>query len=294
MWQQIQMNVRAEHCAALERLLLEAGANSVTLMDAEDKPVFQREPGATTLWETSTLIGLFTKEQNLKALLSTLTFHPLVLNRDTLQIEELEEQVWERTWMEGFAPRQYGERLWICPSWQSPPDPDAVNILLDPGLAFGTGSHATTALCLRWLEQADLQNKEVIDYGCGSGILAIAAALLGADKIHAVDNDPQAIAATVDNSLRNDIPQQRVKAYLPEALPELQADFLLANILAEPLHELADQFASLVKPGGEIVLSGILGEQTEPLIESYGHLFSLDRPVIEDGWVRLSGSRRAL
>jgi len=293
MWQQIQMNVRAEHCAALERLLLEAGANSVTLMDAEDKPVFQREPGASPLWETSTLIGLFTKEQNLKALLSTLTFHPLVLNRDTLQIEKLEEQVWERTWMEGFAPRQYGKRLWVCPSWQSPPAPDAVNILLDPGLAFGTGSHATTALCLSWLEQTDLRDKEVIDYGCGSGILAIAAALLGADKIHAVDNDPQAIAATVDNSLRNDIPQQRITACLPEALPELQADFLLANILAEPLHELAEQFASLVKPEGGIVLSGILEEQTEALIESYGHWFSLDRPVTEDGWVRLSGSRRA-
>ena len=293
MWQQIQMTVSAEHCAELEALLLEAGARSVTLMDAEDQPVFQREPGATPLWGTSSLTGLFPLEQNLQSLLATLQFHPRVLNRDSLQIEPLEEQMWERTWMEHFAPKQYGKRLWICPSWQSPPDPEAINILLDPGMAFGTGSHATTALCLRWLEQADLRDKAVIDYGCGSGILAIAAARLGADKIHAVDNDPQAIAATVDNSLRNDIPRHKMMAYLPEALPKLQADFLLANILAEPLHELADQFANLVKPKGKIVLSGILEEQTESLIARYGRWFSLDSTMTEDGWVRLSGSRRA-
>ena len=262
-------------------------------MDAEDQPVFQREPGATPLWKTSSLTGLFPLEQNLQSLLATLQFHPRVLNRDSLQIEPLKEQMWERTWMEDFAPKQYGKRLWICPSWQSPPDPEAINILLDPGMAFGTGSHATTALCLRWLEQADLRDKAVIDYGCGSGILAIAAARLGADKIHAVDNDPQAIAATVDNSLRNDIPLHKITAYLPKALPKLQADFLLANILAEPLHELADQFANLVKPKGKIVLSGILEEQTAPLIARYGRWFSLDSPMTEDGWVRLSGSRRA-
>ena len=293
MWQQIQMTVRAEHSAELEALLLEAGASSVTLMDAEDQPVFQREPGATPLWGTSTLTGLFPLEQDLKALLATLQFHPRVLNRDSLQIEPLQEQVWERTWMDNFAPKQFGKRLWICPSWQSPPDPEAVNILLDPGLAFGTGSHATTALCLRWLEQANLRDKTVIDYGCGSGILAIATALLGADKIHAVDNDPQAIAATVDNSLRNDLPVDKITAYLPGALPKLQADFLLANILAEPLHELADQFATLLKPEGKIVLSGILEEQTESLLARYERWFSLDKPATEDGWVRLSGSRRA-
>jgi len=287
------MTVRAEHCAELEALLLEAGASSVTLMDAEDQPVFQREPGATPLWGTSTLTGLFPLEQNIKTLLATLQFHPRVLNRDSLQIEPLQEQVWERTWMDNFAPRQFGNRLWICPSWQSPPDPEAVNILLDPGLAFGTGSHATTALCLHWLEQADLRDKKVIDYGCGSGILAIAAALLGADKIHAVDNDPQAIAATVDNSLRNDLPLDKITAYLPEALPKLHADVLLANILFEPLHELADQFATLLKPEGKIVLSGILEEQTESLLARYERWFSLDKPATEDGWVRLSGSRRA-
>jgi len=293
MWQQIQMTVSAEHCPELEALMLEAGASSVTIMDAEDQPVFQREPGETPLWGTSSLMGLFHLELNLQALLATLQFHPRVLNRDSLQIELLKEQEWERAWMDDFAPKQFGKRLWICPSWQSPPEPEAVNILLDPGLAFGTGSHATTALCLRWLEQANLEDKTVIDYGCGSGILAIASALLGADRIHAVDSDPQAIAATVDNSSRNNIPLHKITACLPEALPKLQADFLLANILAEPLHELADHFATLLKPEGKIVLSGILEGQTESLIARYGRWFSLNKRVTEDGWVRLSGSRRA-
>ena len=293
MWQQIVIKLRAEHSAELEELLLEAGASSVTLMDAEDQPVFQKEPGATPLWDTAALLGLFPLELELDQLLATLQFHPHVMNRDSLQITELEDQAWERAWMKDFQPRQFGERLWICPSWQPPPDPHAVNIMLDPGMAFGTGTHATTALCLRWLEQAQLANREVIDYGSGSGVLAIAAALLGAGRIHAVDNDPQAIAATIDNAYRNNIPDQNITAYLPDALPKLQADILIANILAEPLHELADHFSTLVKPEGSLVLSGILTEQVDPLMESYGRWFKMNRPVIEEDWVLLSGTRKA-
>lgn len=293
MWQQILIKLRAEHSAELEDLLLEAGASSVTLMDAEDQAVFQKEPGATPLWDTSALLGLFPLEHNLESLVATLQFHPQVLNRESLQVTELEDQAWERAWMKDFQPRQFGERLWICPSWQPPPDPEAVNIMLDPGMAFGTGTHATTALCLGWLEQAQLQNKEVIDYGSGSGVLAIGAALLGAGRVHAVDNDPQAIAATIDNSHRNNIPQQTITAYLPGALPKLQSDILVANILAEPLHELADHFAALVKPDGSIVLSGILTEQADALSESYGRWFAMGRPEIRDGWVLLHGTRKA-
>ena len=293
MWQQIEMMVRAKDCAELEDMLMESGGSSITLQDAEDKPVFQREPGESPLWETSTVIGLFAPEKDLRVLLATLQFHPLVLNRDALRIKLLKEQAWEQNWMINSEPRQYGRRLWICPSWQSPPEPEAVNVLLDPGMAFGTGSHATTALCLRWLDQANIRNKEVIDYGCGSGILGIAAALLGAYRVHAVDIDPQAIAATVDNFSRNGIAQRNIAVYLPEALPRLQADFLLANILARPIHELVDHFATLVKPEGKIVISGILEDQAGPLIETYRHWFSLDKPVTEDGWVMLSGTRRA-
>ena len=293
MWQQILLKLRAEHSAELEELLLEAGASSVTLMDAEAQAVFQKEPGATPLWDTSALLGLFPIENDLGSLVATLQFHPLVLNRESLQVTALEDQAWERAWMKDFQPRQFGERLWICPSWQPPPDPEAVNIMLDPGMAFGTGTHATTAMCLGWLEQAQLQSKEVIDYGSGSGVLAIGAALLGARQVYAVDNDPQAIAATIDNSHRNNIPQQTITAHLPKTLPKLQSDILLANILAEPLHELADHFAALVKPGGRIVLSGILTEQAGPLRESYGRWFAMSRPEIREGWVLLHGTRKA-
>ena len=293
MWQQILLKLRAEHSAELEELLLEAGASSVTLMDAEDQAVFQKKPGATPLWDTSALLGLFPIENDLESLVATLQFHPQVLNRESLQVTALEDQAWERAWMKDFQPRQFGERLWICPSWQPPPDPEAVNIMLDPGMAFGTGTHATTAMCLGWLEQAQLQSKEVIDYGSGSGVLAIGAALLGARQVYAVDNDPQAIAATIDNSHRNNIPQQTITAHLPKTLPKLQSDILLANILAEPLHELADHFAALVKPGGSIVLSGILTEQAGPLSESYGRWFAMSRPEIREGWVLLHGTRKA-
>ena len=293
MWQQILLKLRAEHSAELEELLLEAGASSVTLMDAEDQAVFQKEPGATPLWDTSALLGLFPIENDLGSLVATLQFHPQVLNRESLQVTALEDQAWERAWMKDFQPRQFGERLWICPSWQPPPDPEAVNIMLDPGMAFGTGTHATTAMCLGWLEQAQLQSKEVIDYGSGSGVLAIGAALLGAGQVYAVDNDPQAIAATIDNSHRNNIPQQTITAHLPKTLPKVQSDILLANILAEPLHELADHFAALVKPGGSIVLSGILTEQSGPLSESYGRWFAMSRPEIREGWVLLHGTRKA-
>ena len=293
MWQQILLKLRAEHSAELEELLLEAGASSVTLMDAEDQAVFQKKPGATPLWDTSALLGLFPIENDLGSLVATLQFHPQVLNRESLQVTALEDQAWERAWMKDFQPRQFGERLWICPSWQPPPDPEAVNIMLDPGMAFGTGTHATTAMCLGWLEQAQLQSKEVIDYGSGSGVLAIGAALLGARQVYAVDNDPQAIAATIDNSHRNNIPQQTITAHLPKTLPKLQSDILLANILAEPLHELADHFAALVKPGGSIVLSGILTEQAGPLRESYGRWFAMSRPEIREGWVLLHGTRKA-
>jgi ribosomal protein L11 methyltransferase len=193
--------------------------------------------------------------------------------------------------MDNFQAMQFGEKLWICPSWQEPPDPAAVNIMLDPGLAFGSGTHATTTLCLRWLANTPMAGKEVVDYGCGSGVLGIAAALLGAGRVHAVDNDSQAIAATVDNSHRNNIASGQLTAYLPDALPAVKADILLANILAEPLHELADHLAELVKPGGKLVLSGILLDQAEALVASYSRWFDMDRQVTEGDWVRLTGTR---
>lgn len=291
MHQQLRLKTRADTSAELEALLFEHGALSVTYLDAKDQPIFQLEPGGTPLWDDITLLALFEAAPDLENLLALLRFQPAVLNRDDLQTESVADQAWERSWMENFQAMQFGEQLWICPSWQEPPDPEAVNIMLDPGLAFGSGTHATTSLCLRWLAGQDLNNTEVIDYGSGSGVLAIACALLGARRVHAVDNDAQAIAATIDNANRNNIGKQQIAAYLPEALPDLQADILAANILAEPLHELADRFATLVKPQGKLLLSGILENQVPALVDSYQRWFSMEEPVTEDGWCRLTGVR---
>jgi len=293
MWQQLKIQLESEDCASLEQLLLEHGALSISYLDAEDQPIFQKEPGSTPLWKNTCLLSLFDESANLKGLLNNLRHNCLVKNPGELSIEILEDQEWERSWMADFHPMQFGQRLWICPSWQTPPDPNAVNIILDPGLAFGSGTHTTTSLCLRWLEQAPLNAAAVVDYGCGSGILAIAAALLGADKVHAVDNDPQAIAATIDNGYRNSIPEGVITACLPEALQSLQADILVANILAEPLLDLSAKFSQLIKPGGRIVLSGVLEEQLASLVACYSHWFDLDNPVIEQQWSLLSGTRKA-
>ncbi len=291
MWKQIAIQTRSEDCAELESLLLDQGALSITLLDDKDQPIFQKEPGATPLWDSVKLVSLFAEAQDLNPLVALLRFQPAVLNRDEIAEEEVVDQDWERSWMDNFQAMQFGEELWICPSWQEPPDPAAVNIMLDPGLAFGSGTHATTTLCLRWLADTPMAGKEVVDYGCGSGVLGIAAALLGAERVHAVDNDSQAIAATVDNSHRNNIASGQLTAYLPDALPAVKADILLANILAEPLHELADHLAELVKPGGKLVLSGILLDQAEALVASYSRWFDMDRQVTEGDWVRLTGTR---
>jgi ribosomal protein L11 methyltransferase len=293
MWQQLTLRVRSVDAEPLEQQLLEAGAVSISYLDAEDQPVFQEEPGSTPLWDLSILLALFEAEFDLNSVLGTFRNNPLVLNGDSLQIEKLEDQAWERSWMQDFKPMQFGRRLWICPSWETAAIDDAITIMMDPGLAFGSGTHPTTGLCLEWLDQADLQGLDVIDYGCGSGVLAIAAALLGARQVIAVDNDPQAILATIDNSQRNSISLEQLHAYLPEALPSLQADVLLANILAAPLQQLAGHFANLLKPGGRLVLSGLLENQIDEVAAAYTGQFTLAEPVIEGDWVRLDGVRKA-
>lgn len=293
MWQQIKIQVRSAEAEPLEQLLLDNGAVSITYLDAEDQPVFQEEPGSTPLWDNSVLLALFAADAEIEDLLSQLKSNPAIANRSTLSIEQLVDQAWERSWMESFRPMQFGNRLWICPSWDTPPEPEAINIMMDPGLAFGSGTHNTTAMCLRWLDANPPQNKTVIDYGSGSGILAIAAALLGADRVVAVDNDPQAILATIDNSQRNGVSLDLLQSYLPEAMPDLQADVLLANILAAPLQSLAPRFAQLLKPGGQIVMSGLLLEQVEEVAACYTELFNLEDPVTDADWVCLSGSRKA-
>ena len=294
-WQQLRFQVQPERLEAIEQFLLDQGAMSVTYLDAEDQAVFQKEPGSTPLWNNICVVSLFSESACLDGVLFWLQQHPAVSNKSDLEIEILEDQEWERSWMADFKAMQFGDNLWICPSWQTPPDPDAITIMLDPGLAFGSGTHNTTSLCLQWLEKNCTAEATVIDYGCGSGVLAIAAALLGASSVIAVDNDPQAITATGENAERNRIGGGLIATYLPDDLPPAvaieQADILLANILAEPLLELAAKFARLVKPGGKIVLSGLLQQQAEQVRACYQSWFAMEEPAISGDWVRLAGTR---
>jgi ribosomal protein L11 methyltransferase len=290
-WLQVRLAITPEQAEVYESALLEAGAVSVTFMDAEDQPIFEPDLGTTPLWSNTHLLALFeaqTDEAQLFTELSQLVAGAL----PECQFERIEDQDWERSWMDNFQPMRFGRRLWIVPSWHAAPEPDAVNLLLDPGLAFGTGTHPTTALCLQWLDGQDLSGCEVLDFGCGSGILAIAALLLGARQAVGTDIDPQALEASRDNAGRNGIDPDRFRLYLPEALPEQPADVVVANILAGPLVALAPRITSLVRPGGRLALSGILAEQAEEVRAAYAAEFDLEPTAIQDGWVRISGTRR--
>jgi len=290
-WLQLRLAITPEQAPALEDQLLELGAVSVTFMDAEDQPIFEPDLGTTPLWSNTHLLALFEADTDSEALLQ----HLRLLWQAELpahELEQIEDQDWERSWMDNFHPMRFGQRLWIVPSWHAAPEPDAVNLLLDPGLAFGTGTHPTTSLCLQWLDAQQLRGKTLIDFGCGSGILAIAGLLLGAEHAVGTDIDIQALEASRDNAQRNQIADEHFDLYLPEHMPATPADVLVANILAGPLVSLAPQLASLVKPGGLLALSGILAEQTEEILQAYQGDFELDPVAEQDGWIRVSGKRR--
>ena len=292
-WLQLRLAITPEQAEPMEDLLLGLGAVSVTFMDAEDQPIFEPDLGTTPLWQHTHLLALFeadTERQPLLDLLQQLWQQPL----PEYQFEDIADQDWERSWMDNFQPMRFGRRLWIVPSWHEAPDSQAVNLLLDPGLAFGTGTHPTTALCLEWLDGQDVRGLNAIDFGCGSGILAIAALLLGAERVTGTDIDPQALEASRDNAQRNGIADERFPLYLPEAMPAEPADLLLANLLAGPLVSLAPQLISLVRPGGRIALSGILAEQTEEILAAYRDAFELDPVAEKDGWIRVTGVRRGV
>lgn len=290
-WLQVRLAISPEQAETYEDALLEVGAVSVTFMDAEDQPIFEPELNTTPLWSHTHLLALFEADTNADAVFA----HLQLLTGTTLpehHAEVIEDQDWERSWMDNFQPMRFGRRLWIVPSWHEAPEPGAVNLLLDPGLAFGTGTHPTTALCLEWLDGQQLQDTQVLDFGCGSGILAIAALLLGAQQAVGTDIDVQALEASRDNAQRNGIADDRFPVYLPADLPAQQADVLVANILAGPLVSLAPQLSGLVRPGGLLALSGILAEQGEEVAAAYAQDFELDPIANRDGWVRISGRRR--
>jgi len=262
---------------------------AVSLEDAGDQPLFEPPPGATPLWDRLRLTALLAQDADpLRVLLElAASCHPHALPPH--RIVPLADEVWERAWLKDFKPMHFGRRLWVVPTAHTPPDPTAVNLRLDPGLAFGTGTHPTTALCLEWLAEAELAGLRVIDYGCGSGILGVAAALLGAAEVIAVDIDPQALTATQENARRNAV-ADCVRTGFPDELT-VPADLLLANILAGPLETLAPRFRDLLAPGGHLAMAGLLARHVAPLQTAYADWITLHPVAERDGWVCLAGRR---
>ncbi|UYA58531.1 Ribosomal protein L11 methyltransferase [Pectobacterium sp. F1-1] len=292
-WIQLKINTSGKVAEQLGDVMMESGAVSVTFQDTHDTPVFEPLPGETRLWGDTDAIALYDAETDMNAVIAMLEQEPLLGVGFKHKIEQLEDKDWEREWMDNFHPMQFGKRLWICPSWRDIPDPTAVNVMLDPGLAFGTGTHPTTALCLQWLDGLDLEGKTIIDFGCGSGILAIAALKLGAARAIGIDIDPQAIQASRDNAQRNGV-SERLELYLPKDQPaDLSADVVVANILAGPLRELAPLISDLPKVGGHLGLSGVLATQAEGVAEAYEDKFTLDPVAEREEWCRITGQRRA-
>lgn len=289
-WIQTHLTVDKSQAPLIELLLENLGALSITLGDAGDEPMLEPAPGETPLWSATRVTGLFSGDTDTDHLRSAIN---QALARDVsrhLIVEPLADQDWERSWLDQFKPMRFGKRLWICPTGHRVEQQDAVVVDLDPGLAFGTGTHPTTALCLQWLDGVDLTGRTVIDFGCGSGVLGIAALKLGAARVVGVDHDPQAIIASRDNAQRNGV-ADRLQAYLPQDFAAHPADLVLANILANVLIELQPQISALVAPGGDLVLSGILGEQAQQVADAYAGELSVDAPQLLDNWVLLHAQR---
>jgi len=299
-WPEVRVSTTHEQAEDVEQWLFAAGALSVTFRDDKDEAILEPAPGEVRLWQALNLVGMFAQGASdddvhagllLAAAASSYTAPAYTL-------AQLQDTEWERTWMDAFKPMQFGETLWVCPSHTEVPEPDAVNVRLDPGLAFGSGTHATTAQCLQYLGNATsahctVQDCSVIDFGCGSGILAVAAALLGAQHVKAVDIDPQALVATRQNADANGV-NTVIEIGLPEMLNEAPpCDLMLAYILCEPLLQLAPTFAELVRPGGILVMSGVLVEQIESIRLRYNEWFNFDQIESQDDWALLIASKRS-
>ncbi|MCX8744364.1 50S ribosomal protein L11 methyltransferase [Snodgrassella sp. B3882] len=296
-YQQVVITVPQDQVDVLSDALIEHGALSTAIEDANagqenEQPIFG-EPDMPTeeVWQQSNIVALFDQNSDIDLIVKEAA-QACTIAVPSYCLETVQEQDWVRLTQSQFEPIQISDRLWITPSWHSIPNAsDIINLQLDPGLAFGTGSHPTTHLCLQWLDQNIHGGEKILDYGCGSGILTIAALKLGAQSATGVDIDRQAIRASQDNALNNQVEAQ---FFLPDDLPENeQYDIVVANILANPLRLLAQMLAERTRTGGQIVLSGILAEQTEELSSIYAQWFDLNQPKIDDGWVCISGTKKA-
>jgi len=292
-WIEISISVAREATALAELALEQLGALAITFEDDEDHPVLEPGPGATPLWPTVHVRGLFEQGTDRDRVLTALLDVSGTTRPEQVHWREVGDQDWERAWMDRFAPMKFGKRFWIVPSgMQIHFDPENIEIQLDPGLAFGTGTHPTTALCLEWLDGQDVNSRTVVDYGCGSGILGIAAALKGAGRVICVDNDPQALEATAENAARN-VVSGIIQCHTPQSYERLEADIVMANILATPLINLAPVLLGSLLPGGSLALSGILQEQVDEVRAAYQAGLAGITMENRDDWVLLQGQRSA-
>lgn len=290
MWRQLAVTVEESLAESVADWFGEQGALSVGFDDAGDQPLFEPPPGATPLWEWTRVTALFEEGADIDGVAAAAGRAFAGRPRDPSNTV-VADQIWERAWMEHFRPMRFGRRLWICPSGVAPPEPGMVNVVLDPGLAFGTGTHPTTSLCLEWLEGLGLEGLTLVDYGCGSGILAVAALKLGAVSALGIDIDPQALTASADNARKNAVEGRLNLAYPDDARPE-PADVVVANILAGPLVELAGDILRLLKPGGRLALSGLLAEQAGAVAAAYASAVDFEPVRLREEWAMLAGIRR--
>lgn len=290
-WIQLKIDTNADNAESIGEGLSDVGALAVTFLDAKDTPMYEPKPGEVMLWPDTKVIGLFEASVNVDEIVAALATNNHIQADTPWKADPLEDKDWEREWMDNFHPMQFGKRLWVCPSWRDVPNPDAVNVMLDPGLAFGTGTHPTTSLCLKWLDSQQMEGAQFVDFGCGSGILAVAALKLGAQQGIGIDIDPQALQASEENARRNDV-DHKLKVYLPQHQPTVEADFVFANILSGPLLSLRETITSFCRVGGKLVLSGILAEQVSDIEKAYSQDFELEVSEIDGEWARVAGLRK--
>ena len=290
-WIQIKLRTTNQSADTIAELLEQLGALAVSYTDAEDSPILEPKPGERRLWPNTEVTGLLEQGTDPKPILAVLK--QLLGDHIPMVATTLEDKNWIRAWMDQFKPLKFGQHLWICPSWLSVDEKDSVVVMLDPGLAFGTGTHPTTSLCLSYLDSLDLKDKDVLDYGCGSGILAIAALKLGAKSATGVDIDEQALIASKENAKRNGVEDKLQLIMGTDKKPDLpQFPVTVANILAGPLAELEPIIASLTQSGGKLALSGILTEQADSVIEAYSKDFVMNKVKDLDGWALLTGTKK--
>lgn len=291
-WLQLVLCAPSEEAETISTLLETYGSVAVTMQDAAGEEIFEPLPGEAPLWKQTRVIGLFDPDIDITGVIDKLENELSPRELPSYEVKTLANQDWERIWLESFKPMKFGSRLWIIPTAYDPVKSDAINLSLDPGLAFGTGTHPTTALCLQWLDKQDLRLQHVIDYGCGSGVLGIAAALLGAKSVFAIDIDPQALIATTRNADANKV-SDKIRSGMPNELATKPVDLILANILANPLIDLSKTIASHVKPGGHIVLSGILAQQKDEVLSAYNPWMTESQVAMQDNWVMINGMRNS-